>query len=182
MCPHCNGFMPRWPPPRHAEALVSRLPLFPAFFSQSLGLSRGNPWLLSMRNRRMYVMRLRDNWRTSGCVAPSSPCIPPLSACRVSVHLHALYVRPASSSRASSRDHCWHSLCLRLPFAVIWLGPDLQRGSQTSTLDWVLSFGTLAQRTGKQPGHARRTTTRRSIFATRGRVAQWRTLTLCMDD
>ena len=106
----------------------------------------------SMRNRRIYVMRLRDNWRTSGCVAPSSPCIPPLSACRVSVHLHALCDRPASSSRASSRDHCWHSLCLRLPFAVIWLGPDLPRGSQISTLDRVLSFGTLAKRTGKQPG------------------------------
>ena len=28
--------------------------------------------LLSMRNRRVYVKRLRGNWRTSDCVAPSS--------------------------------------------------------------------------------------------------------------
>ena len=42
--------------------------------------------LLSMRNCRIYVIRLLDNWRTSGCVAPSSLCIPP--------HIRFLFVSP----------------------------------------------------------------------------------------
>ena len=60
-----------------AEHLVSRCALRPAFNRENQWLSRGTPRLLSTRSRRIYVMRRVPMARTSDCVAPSSPCIPP---------------------------------------------------------------------------------------------------------
>ena len=97
-----------------------RLPLgWPCGPPSPCGASGGSPGVFpaaSTRNRRIYVMRF-DNWRTSGCVAPSSRAPRLISA--------SLYGRPAFSPTAFSPLPSRGYSCLRLPFGVICLGSDL---------------------------------------------------------
>ena len=91
-----------------AKHLVSRCALRPAFNRENQRLSRGTPRLLSTRSRRIYVMRRVPMARTSDCVAPSSPCIPPLfgfcTSARVfaSGFLHPALTEPNSAIRYPS--------------------------------------------------------------------------------
>ena len=102
-------------PPRHAEALVSRFASCPAFVLAEPGALPGYSRLLSMRNRWIYVMRRTGNWRTSGCVAPSSPCIPPTIHLR-GVSSPAYSVRPACPPLDGGRGgQVGPHLRLRLP-------------------------------------------------------------------
>ena len=102
-------------PPRHAEALVSRFASCPAFVLAEPGALPGYSRLLSVRNRWIYVMRRTGNWRTSGCVAPSSPCIPPTIHLR-GVSSPAYSVRPACPPLDGGRGgQVGPHLRLRLP-------------------------------------------------------------------
>ena len=100
--------------------------------------------LLSMRNCRIYVTRLLDNRRTSGCVAPSSLCVPPnirffVQSARIfaSGFLHALLTK------------------IHLPLATLrryLAGAGLvPQNLPNYFLDRNFVFGTLAERTSKQP-------------------------------
>ena len=102
----------------HAEALVSRSASSPAFVSQSLGLSRGSPWLLSMRNCRVYVERRIGNRDFRLCCTlvpvpaasyPPKGCQFPLLLCAISPHLR---LRPLPGHRYRLSPCPW------LPFAV----------------------------------------------------------------
>ena len=83
VCVPVAGLVPHPPQAWHAKALVSRSALSPAFFfSQNLGLSRGSPCCFR-------CVTVGSTWSavsvtgTSDCVAPSSPCLPPLTRRRV---------------------------------------------------------------------------------------------------
>ena len=109
----------------HAEALVSRNASSPALFSQNLGLSRGSPWLLSMRNCRVYVGRRVGNRDFRLCCTlvpvpaasyPPKGCQFLLLLCAISPHLR---LRPLPGHRYRLSPCPW------LPFTVTWLGRDL---------------------------------------------------------
>ena len=59
LCPRRDGLLTRWPRPRQAEALISRLPPFPALFLAEPGALPGFSRLLSSRNHRTYAPRRR---------------------------------------------------------------------------------------------------------------------------
>ena len=117
-------------------------------------------------SRRIYVIRLLGNWRTSDCVAPSSPCIPP--QIRFLYISSRLRLRPPQGLLAedtfafgytSALPTCgWTCSLIRTPFRV--------------TLDAYLEVGTLAERTSKQPGRARHTTNNWRVFARTARNSQ----------
>ena len=109
----------------HAEALVSRSASSPAFFSQNLGLSRGSPWLLSMRNCRVYVERRIGNrdFRLCCTLVPVPAASYPPRGRQFSPLLYTisphLRLRPLPGHRYRPSPCPW------LPFTVTWLGRDL---------------------------------------------------------
>ena len=120
------------------------------------GASGGSPGVFpaaSARDRRIYVVRF-DNWRTSGCVAPSSRAPRLISA--------SLYDRPALSPTAFSTLPSRGYACPRLPFGVACLGSDLPFESRqfSVTLAAVSEFWYARGASRQAAGHTRHTTIR----------------------
>ena len=138
---------------QHAEVLVNRLPHSGVFYSQSLGLSRGTPdcfRCVTVESTWRAAVRYRTGNKAFPIVLHPHPAYAsPVSTGRVSVHLPTLYVRPTSSSRASSRDRYRHSLCLRLPFGVTTWGWTCSLICTRVPVTFVtnLNAGTFSERT-----------------------------------
>ncbi len=99
--------------------------LISGLFSQSLGLSRGSPWLLSMRNCRVYVWRRIGNrdFRLCCTLVPVPSASYPPRGCQSS-SLHCAF-SPHLRLRPLPGHRYRLSPCPWLPFTVTWLGRDL---------------------------------------------------------
>ena len=118
------------------------------------GASGGSPGVFpaaSARDRRIYVMRF-DNWRTSGCVAPSSRAPRLVSA--------SLYDQPALSPTAFSTLPSRGYACPRLPFGVACLGSDLPFETRRNSVTLAAVSETWHARGAfrQAAGHTRHTT------------------------
>ena len=118
VCVPVAGFAACPSPTRRAEALVSRPASSPALFSQNLGLSRGSPWLLSMRNCRVYVWRRIGNrdFRLCCTLVPVPAASYPPRGCQSS-SLHCAF-SPHLRLRPLPGHRYRLSPCPWLPFAV----------------------------------------------------------------
>ena len=112
--------------PSHAGGFGKPVPPFsPALFSQSRWFSRGPPVCCFLRVTVRCTWMRRGNWRTSDCVAPSSPCsmphtcrrgLPPAVACPSAHAFVSGFLKAALRTVP---------LPYRLPFGVTYLGLDL---------------------------------------------------------
>jgi len=106
------------------------------------------------------VIRHSGNWRTSGCVAPSSLCISP--------HIRFLFISPRFRLWPPQGSLSGQTFAFGYPSSLPnwgWTCP-LSRTASCVTLDANPGIGTLAERTSKQPGRARHTTIRWTLAQT----------------
>ena len=164
-----SGLVRRSRQPIHAEALVSRcasfLFFFPVFFSQYRGLSRGTPccfrYVTVESTERADA--LRRVCACSGLVTGAAVCVAfsPLIRPRLysptggqfypvytvrSAHIFAFrFLQPALTGRISASRYLSCYLSQGWTCSLSFPKPN-------GMLDAVFSFGTLAERTSKQPG------------------------------
>jgi hypothetical protein len=148
------------------QGIGKPVPSVPAFCSQSLGLSRGTPGCFRCvtveSTRSAAVLFGTGNWDFRLCciLVPRAPRLYPPAGCQstcilcaIGPHLRLGLPQGRLTDETFASDYpsalpTWDRTCsLNLP-------------KPHDMLDTHLSFGTLAERTGKQPGKARHTTRR----------------------
>ena len=146
--------------PPHAEALVSRCTSCPASFSQYRGISRGTPCCfrhVTVESTERAAAPLKKLVTGAAMCVAFSPHIRPRlysptggqfsPVCTVrSAHIFALsFLQPALTKRISASRYL--SCYLSQGWTCSLIAPEF-----LDTLDAYLKFGTLAERTSKQPG------------------------------